>query len=410
MRDELDRHLSALKKQGLISAWHDRMIGPGMEWKGAIDEHLEAAELILLLVSADFLASDYCYDIEMVRALERHEAGAAVVIPVVLRAVDWSDTPIRKLQALPADEKPVASWPDRDEAFANIAAGIRKAVLKLMQAAPAPPHDALALACSAPQAGTTRIYRGREYVCIPAGSFLMGTTQARVDELRRADPTEAFSNELRQHPVSLRAFYISRHLVTNEQYQEFVSETGHPVPWRDDDWSRPFNWDRQRRTYPEGRADHPVVLVSWHDAQAYCRWLGARLPTEAEWEKAARGTGSREWPWGNAWQEGRCNTAESGLGDTTPVGHFSPRGDSPYGAADLAGNVWEWCSSFLDPYPYVADDGREAEGIGGCKALRGGAWGLDRWKARCAFRGGTHAGDLGFTIGFRIALDASDAP
>ena len=128
LREQLGTHLSLLKRQGVIDEWHDRRIGAGQEWAGAIDEHLNHAAVILLLVSADFLASDYCYDLEMTRALERHDADDARVIPVILRPVDWRGAPFAKLQALPKDGKPVTSWPDRDEAFTDIARGIRKAV------------------------------------------------------------------------------------------------------------------------------------------------------------------------------------------------------------------------------------------------------------------------------------------
>ena len=128
LRERLGTHLSLLRRQGVIDAWHDRQIGAGDEWAGAIDAHLNSAAVILLLVSADFLASDYCYDLEMNRALERHDAGDARVIPVILRSVDWRGALFAKLQALPKDGMPVTSWPDQDEAFTDIARGIRKVV------------------------------------------------------------------------------------------------------------------------------------------------------------------------------------------------------------------------------------------------------------------------------------------
>jgi hypothetical protein len=127
LRDELEKHLSILKHQGVIQSWHDRRIGAGREWEGEIDKHLNTAHVILLLISADFLASDYCYEVEMKQAMERHEAGEVCVIPVILRPVDWRGAPFGKLQALPKDAKPVTSWPDLDEAFLNVAQGIRAA-------------------------------------------------------------------------------------------------------------------------------------------------------------------------------------------------------------------------------------------------------------------------------------------
>jgi WD40 repeat protein len=124
-RDQLETQLSVLKREGLISTWYDRKIGAGEEWAGKIDEHLNSARIILLLVSADFIASDYCYDIEMKRALERHEAGEAKVIPIILRWVNWQIAPFSKLQALPRGAKPVTAWTDRDEAFFEITREIR---------------------------------------------------------------------------------------------------------------------------------------------------------------------------------------------------------------------------------------------------------------------------------------------
>jgi hypothetical protein len=128
LRDELQKHLSLLKRQGLIGGWHDRMLSAGQEWGSEIDRHVNSADIILLLVSPDFLASDYCYNVEMKTALQRHKQSAAVVIPIILRPVDWSGAPFGHLQALPRDGTPVTSWPNRDEAFKSIAQGIREVV------------------------------------------------------------------------------------------------------------------------------------------------------------------------------------------------------------------------------------------------------------------------------------------
>jgi hypothetical protein len=122
LRDQLETHLSLLKNQKFISSWHDRKIIAGTEWAGEIDAHLNTAQIILLLISADFLASAYCYDIEVKRAMERHNAGEACVIPIILRYCEWHSAPFGKLQALPTDGKPVDSrhWYNKDEAFQNI--------------------------------------------------------------------------------------------------------------------------------------------------------------------------------------------------------------------------------------------------------------------------------------------------
>ncbi|WP_438030273.1 TIR domain-containing protein [Sorangium sp. So ce233] len=128
LRDELEIHLALLKRKGLLQSWHDRRIGAGDAWAGQIDRNLDEAEVILLLVSADFLASDYCFDKEMKRALARHDAGQAHVIPVVLRKTDWHSAPFARLQALPKDARPITLWQDRDEAWTDVALGIRRAI------------------------------------------------------------------------------------------------------------------------------------------------------------------------------------------------------------------------------------------------------------------------------------------
>jgi O-acetyl-ADP-ribose deacetylase (regulator of RNase III) len=131
LRKKLGKHLSVLEHQGLIAAWHDRMIGAGSEWAGDIDEHLEQSRIILLLISADFVNSEYCYDVEMKTALERHESQEALVIPVILRPVVLKGTPFAKLQALPKDAKAATEWPRLDSAFVNVVEGLRDAVLAL---------------------------------------------------------------------------------------------------------------------------------------------------------------------------------------------------------------------------------------------------------------------------------------
>src|SRR5271157_3611953 len=128
LRKELEDHLSLLRRQGVISGWHDRMIGVGEEWKGQLDKNLEESQIILLLISPSFLASDYCYDIETKRALDRHDKGEATVIPVLLRPVDWEGAPFARLRGLPIDLRPVTRWTNKDEAFTNIAKGIRRAI------------------------------------------------------------------------------------------------------------------------------------------------------------------------------------------------------------------------------------------------------------------------------------------
>lgn len=249
------------------------------------------------------------------------------------------------------------------------------------------------------------VRRHVEFVYVPPGTFAMGTPDRRAGELVNLLHRPEFAEEAPRTEVRLDAFYIARYPVTNERYQEFIDESGDPVPYRrGDPWSARHSWDRVTRRFPEGLEHHPVVLVSWSQARRYCDWLQARLPTEAEWEKAARGLDGRTWPWGDDWRAENCNTAERGADGVGPVGVHSPGGDSPYGAADMTGNVWEWCSSLPDPYPYRGDDGREDRGAEGYRVLRGGAFEQDRFMGRCATRNSAHQSDCGFTIGFRPAL------
>ncbi len=145
LRDQLEKQLSLLKRQGVIETWHDRRIGAGREIARAIDEQINRDEIILLLVSSDFLASDYCYDIEMKRAMARHEEGSAIVIPVILRACDWHGAPFGKLNAAPRDGKPITQWPDIDEAFLQVAKAIREAVGRLAKPTWAPDNPAPSL-------------------------------------------------------------------------------------------------------------------------------------------------------------------------------------------------------------------------------------------------------------------------
>lgn len=134
LRNQLEKQLMILMRQGVIDTWHDRMIGAGNEWKGAIDSHLETDEIILLLISPDFLSSDYCYDVEMLRAIDRHNSGEAIVIPVFLRPCLWQDAPFGKIQGVPKDARPVTKWANPDEAMLDIATGIKAAAERINSA------------------------------------------------------------------------------------------------------------------------------------------------------------------------------------------------------------------------------------------------------------------------------------
>ncbi len=234
-------------------------------------------------------------------------------------------------------------------------------------------------------------YGEPEWITVPAGEFWMGSESGAADE----KPV---------HRVYLDAYQIARVPVTNAQYQIFLEQTGHraPEPWQE---GRPL----------KDEGSHPVATISWYDAIAYCEWLSrvtgkqVTLPSEAQWEKAARGAkDQRVYPWGDAFEVARCNSRELGLDGTSPVGIFT-EGCSPYGALDMAGNVWEWTASQPVPYPYRGDDGRNDPKAEGVRGLRGGSWDGRQWLARCACRGRS-VPDLFYDyIGFRVVVSLSDS-
>ncbi len=240
-----------------------------------------------------------------------------------------------------------------------------------------------------------------ETTYIPAGPFLMGSPEGK----------DVVAYETPQHEVHLPAYRIGRYPVTNEQYEEFIRQTGRIVPPE-------AGWEAQ--TPPSNKLDHPVSGVTWYDALAYCQWLSEQtgrqysLPSEAQWEKAARGTDGRTYPWGNHWAPDRCN--HSGPG-TTPVDAYPPQG--VYGCYDMIGNAREWTSSLWgkrmcapDPayvYPWI-DDGRRDDLEAGShtwRVYRGGAYGDATASLRCSARGGfdpRKPGPRGKRHGFRVAL------
>ncbi len=222
-------------------------------------------------------------------------------------------------------------------------------------------------------------YGEPEWVEIPAGEFWMGSEKGKYDDERP------------QHKLHLDTFLMARTPITNAQYHLFVQAANHQTP---------RHWEDERP--PKGLESHPVVNVSWHDAMAYCRWLGEAtgkniiLPSEAEWEKAARGDkDKREYPWGDTFEATRCNSSDLGLGQTTPVGIF-PNGAGPYGCLDMSGNVWEWTRSLWEKegdeseftYPYNPTDGRENLDASDevRRVLRGGAFHYNEQLVRCAVR------------------------
>ncbi|HEC19808.1 MAG TPA: formylglycine-generating enzyme family protein [Gammaproteobacteria bacterium] len=281
-------------------------------------------------------------------------------------------------------------------------------------------------------------------VLISAGPFIMGSdkvdTTDKQKEYGLVKPL--FLDEHPAHEVVLPAYYIDPYEVTNARYKAFVRATGHgePFNWTQNGYNliearlrasdlktlrwiatEYFQFDIDTRRAGKAkllqlmRADRaqkdrlPVTDVSWFDASAYCQWAGKRLPSEAEWEKAARGTDGREFPWGNDWDTGKTNVGddadwENGI---APVGSY-PKNKSPYGVYDMAGNVWEWTADWYKPYPgsdYTSKDFGETH-----KVIRGGGGGVGHYSLsfffRSAMRGNAPPDTLSGDVGFRCAWDA----
>jgi len=218
-----------------------------------------------------------------------------------------------------------------------------------------------------------------EMILIPAGDFIMGEDEA-------------------QRRVVLDEFYMAKYPVTNAGYRAFTQARGYSQSeyWSPEGWKwiqheqvvEPLYWRHEDFNQP----NQPVVGVSYYEAEAYCRWAGKRLPNELGWEKAARGANARPYPWGDEWEEGRCNSKTAGFGTTTPVDRF-PQGVSPYGVMDMSGNVWEWTSSQRKT---------EHRDI----VLRGGSWLDDPGFLRCTFRTWALSDYRTMSTGFRCAKDA----
>lgn len=197
-------------------------------------------------------------------------------------------------------------------------------------------------------------------VYIPAGEFIMGMKDGDPLGLIWATP---------ERKVYLPAYYMDKYEVTNREYKRFIDATGRSAPFDEEHINTLYNWKDGK--YRENFDDHPVSLVDWHDADAYCRWAGKRLPTEEEWEKAARGADGRLWPWGNEFDRFKANTRDFGVLITMPVGSF-PEGASPYGVMDMAGNVFEWTGSWYKAYP--GSKHRHPDYGETYRVTRGGAW------------------------------------
>jgi formylglycine-generating enzyme required for sulfatase activity len=378
--------------------WLDKKdLLPGQLWRSEIPKAIRASDYILIFLSKTSVAKRGYVQNEFKLALEVLDEipeGTIYAIPVRLDdcsipeqfsnlhwcnlfEADGFEYLLRALQAgRPSPELVAADAPQP---------------ISLGHAIPVHPLNDVAL---------TRLSFEPEMILIPAGEFLMGS-DPQQDE-------NALDYEQPQHRLSLPDYYLAKTPVTHPQYRAFVLATGREAP---EGWTN--------RAPPRGEEDHPVVNVSWYDVRDYCQWLSEvtgrsySLPSEAEWEKGARGTDGRIYPWGNQWDATYCNSGASHLGKTTSV-HACPTGASPYGMLDMAGNVWEWTRTLWGErrerpyyrYPYRPTDGRESIDAGedALRVLRGGSFVYDHWSVRCAYRVGGYPYDQNESFGFRVVM------
>lgn len=418
---ELYQKLSA---EGWIDPWLDEeKLFPGQDWNLEIEKAVEAADAILVCLSNNSITKEGYVQRELRIVLDYADykpEGTLYIIPVRLEECE----PPRRLR--PWQYANYFPKEDRDKAYQHLLVSLRMRASGLGVEIPKSQKDP-AQAPEPKQVETTKdVSRGdvgrelapeggaippharpsregtivigdMEFMLVPKGKFLMGS---------RDDDKDAYDDEKLQHTVEIPYdYWPARFTVTNEQYAAFVKakKGEHPVS----------GWENKR--------DYPVVNVSWLDAMAYVQWLNEemrpalqgdprlaalvlRLPTEAEWEKAARGVYGNIYPWGNEFDKNRCNSYESGKMDTMPVNAF-PNGASPYGCEQMSGNVWEWTHTLFEKYPYAPDTKRENESDqNGVRVVRGGSFIGNRQYVRMAVRFRDFPDYRGGNLGFRVIL------
>lgn len=330
-------------------------IRPGEKWVEAINRGLEESGIFVLLLSPDAVASRWV-QMETNVAIEFEHEGEIQFYPLMLKTC--------RLPALWRTFHYISLQNGYEHGYAQLANLLTPETM-----VPSPDVRTVlrdvATAKVVKDAASRRQEQnsfvdaktGKLFVRVPAGEFLYGDYKKKLH---------------------LDEFWMAKTPVTNAEYARFVvAKKVKP----------PRHW--QGSSPPAELANHPVVYVSWHEAKAYAEWAELMLPTEQQWEKAARGTDGREYPWGNEWRENHCNTSESGIRTTTPVGQFSPQGDSVYDCVDMAGNAWEWTNSWWDEKQKS-------------RVLCGGSWLGNRGIARVAFRFWFDPVDSDGSFGFRV--------
>ena len=231
---------------------------------------------------------------------------------------------------------------------------------------------------------------GSVLVYVPPGEFEMGDGE---------------DSDCPKHRVWLDGYYVGIYAVTNAQYKQFVDDTGHRAPDKADYGSAVW----QGKSFPSDKADHPVVCVSWDDAQAYAKWAGLSLPTEAQWEQAARGPRNWKYPWRGEWDGACCRHDGNHGSETTCPVYGYPRGASGYGCYNMSGNVWEWCEDWYDSGYYGKSSARNPRGPegGSYRVSRGGGWSYGASGCRASYRGWSDPGCRRDDLGFRLVRSVS---
>lgn len=400
-----------LRAEPWIQPWLDEEeLYPGQDWNMEIEKAVEAADAIIVCLSKGSITKEGYVQRELRIVLDYADykpEGTLYLMPVRLEECEpprrlrpWQYADYFEGNRERALQRLLVSLKRRAESLGlQTEALVAKAepALKPVEKKPAIETPKPAPKIITPQ-NKIILSNGMEFMRVPAGEFLMGSDNGNDDEKPR-------------HIVDIPYdYWMARYPVTNELYNAYTISNGglHPV----DDWKK--------------KKDHPVVRVKWIEAMAYCKWLKnlikndlppeliLRLPTEAEWEKAARGADGREYSWGNDPDRSKLNAQSDFAGlvgmltksisnYTSSVIEYSPRGDTPYGCADMLGNVWEWTNSLYRKYPYNINDGREKETEHESHVMRGGSF-TDFWKnIRCSARKGEmHMRQL--DLGFRVCL------
>ncbi|HEU5348480.1 MAG TPA: SUMF1/EgtB/PvdO family nonheme iron enzyme [Ktedonobacterales bacterium] len=413
--DLCDRYVNALLAQARgIDIWYDRNNAQSGHFLGEqIQRELAARSAFVLLMTEASLKSFWVrLERESYLGLMASDPSRMLLAvrigpcqpPPMVNAFIWIDALAMPFEQAIDEIDRALLLPRSAQGAQVITPPPPRATLPLLGPAPAPANSVSAYHLT-PKPYYDLGYRGYSVkgvecilppICpVPEGVFTMGSDKNR--------DKQAYDGETPQYLVEVDAFAIGQHPVTVAEYACAVRAkiVREPPPWEYRDSK--VDWAKQQK-----HPDHPVVCVSWKDARVYTTWLAKltgqpwRLPTEAEWEKAARGADGRLYPWGDTFDKARCNTSESGIGTTTAVGSY-PTGESPYHVQDMTGNVWEWTSSLFQPYPYRKNDGRENLGSTENRVLRGGSWYYDSRSARVAYRGDDGWGGVVDYFGFRLS-------